>query len=122
MPRLEFTKSVKQASYKRSGGICECHRVPQLRRPEGCGVKLIDNGIFFEHIWPVEVSQDNSIDNCAVLTRNCWREKTFQFDQGYVKKSNRVRDRARGIKKKSKFACSRDWQFKKKIDGTVVPR
>lgn len=37
-------------------------------------------------------------------------------------KNDRVRKRHLGIKKPSRFACSRDSKFKKRIDGTVVLR
>ncbi len=39
-PRTEFTKATKRKAFTRSSGICECHRVPKLKRPHGCGVAL----------------------------------------------------------------------------------
>ena len=120
--RLEFTKQTKQAAFKRSGGVCECGRVPMLRRPEGCGVKLIDNGSFFEHVTQAAIKDDASIENCACLVRTCWREKTYRIDLPVVAKSNRVRNKARGIRKPSRMFGSRNSLWKKKIGGEVVRR
>lgn len=97
MPRLEFTRSTKHDAYKRSKGICECHRVFALRRPQGCGVILGSGNIFYEHIIPDNIRPDNSLDNCAALSRTCWREKTSKYDRAIIAKSNHQRDRARGI-------------------------
>ena len=123
--RSEFTSKTKRRAFARSNGVCECHLVPFLDRPDGCGVKLVDGRIRYEHINPVEISSDNSLENCAVLTLACWREKTDKYDLPIIAKSNRVRDRARGIKRKSgrsSFQTNRDGAFKKKLDGTVVRR
>ena len=95
--RLEFTARTLREAWDRSGGICECHRVPMLKRPNGCGQKLGEGNIFYEHIVPDNIRPDNSIDNCAALCKTCWREKT-DSDRPTIAKSNHVRDRARGIK------------------------
>jgi hypothetical protein len=78
-----------------SGGICECHRIPWLKRPDGCGVALVAGGIFYEHLTPDAIRRDNSIENCAVLSRTCWREKTARYDLPTIAKSNRTRTRTR---------------------------
>lgn len=98
MPRLEFTSETKRLAYKRSLGVCECRRIPFLRRPSGCGVVLGAGNIFYEHIIPDNIKPDNSLDNCAVLCRTCWREKTSRYDRKVIAKSNHTRDRHRGIK------------------------
>lgn len=74
--RLEFSAPTKRAAYDRSNGICECHRIPWLRRPNGCGRELREGNTFYEHINPDNIRQDNSLDNAACLVRTCWREKT----------------------------------------------
>jgi len=96
--RHEFSPGTKREAYARSGGICECHRIPSLKRPGGCGVTLRDGHINYEHIDQDALGGDNGLDNCAVLARNCWREKTDTIDLPLIAKNNRVRDRARGIK------------------------
>lgn len=98
MPRLEFTSPTKRAAYKRSLGICECHLIPWLKRPQGCGCRLGAGNTFYEHIVPDNIRPDNSLDNCAVLTKTCWREKTDTYDRKVIAKSNHVRDLARNIK------------------------
>lgn len=96
--RREFTAQTKRDAFDRSGGICECHRIPWLRRPNGCAVKLVTGAIFYEHINTDFHSSDNSLNNCAVLTRTCWREKTSQHDLPSIAKTKRVRDLMRGIR------------------------
>lgn len=98
MKRLEFTRPTKREAWDRSDGECECHRVPDLKRPFGCGVRLnINSGIYYEHIIQDAIKSDNSINNCAVLCRTCWREKT-SIDIPTIARSNRIRDWARGIR------------------------
>lgn len=124
MSRLEFKAKTKREAFVRSNGICECALIPFLNRPQGCGQPLRDGRIRYEHIIPDNIAQDNSLDNCAVLTVACWREKTDSYDRKVIAKSNHVRDRARGIKQKSprSFQTNRNSPFKKRMDGTVVRR
>jgi hypothetical protein len=96
--RLEFTAETKREAFARSGGICECHSIPWLKRADGCGVRLMAGGIFYEHITPDAIRPDNSLSNCAVLSKTCWREKSYQYDIPLIAKSNRVRDRHFGTR------------------------
>jgi 5-methylcytosine-specific restriction enzyme A len=124
MNRLEFTAKTKRQAYDRSGGLCECALVPFLNRPSGCGTKLTEGRIRYEHIIPDNIAQDNSIDNCAALSLGCWREKTDVYDRKVIAKSNHVRDRARGIKplRSRPIPGSKASGFKKKFSGEVVRR
>jgi len=97
MPRLEFKSDTKRAAFKRSNGICECHLIPWLKRPQGCGVRLVTGSINYEHLNPDAIRPDNSLENCAVLSRTCWKEKT-RDDRKVIAKSNHSRDRDRGIR------------------------
>lgn len=97
--RLEFTNKTKRAAFARSGETCECHLIPWLNRPNGCGQRLVDGRIRYEHINPDAMRPDNSLANAAVLVIPCWREKTDKHDLPTIAKNNRVRDRARGIRK-----------------------
>lgn len=97
--RNNFTAQTKRDAHKRSAGICECHLIPWLRRPNGCGARLSNGNTFYEHIDPDAISSRNDIDNCAVLVKTCWREKTDHYDRKVIAKSNHTRDRARGIRR-----------------------
>jgi hypothetical protein len=106
--RSEFKAETKREAFDRSRGVCECHRIPWLRRPKGCAVKLVAGAIFYEHIKTDFHSSDNSVENCAVLCRTCWREKTSEHDIPSIAKTKRVMDLARGIKQ----------QFHRPLPGT----
>lgn len=98
--RTEFTAETKRQAYARSGGVCECHRVRQLPTyGTGCGVRLSEGNTFYEHIEQDYFTSDNSLENCAVLVRTCWKLKTAAADLPAIAKSKRLRDRGRGIRK-----------------------
>ncbi len=101
MSRLEFTSKTMREAWSRSGGICECHLVPMLKRPKGCGAKLTDGNVRYEHIIPDNFRPDNSLSNCAALSKTCWREKTSTYDLPTIAKAKRVGDRAKGIRKQT---------------------
>ena len=96
--RREFSKETKRLAFARSNGVCECHRIPELGRPEGCGVYLRVGHINYEHVFQDALGGDNDLENCAVLVRNCWREKTDEIDLPLIAKNNRQADGARGIR------------------------
>lgn len=123
MSRLEFTAKTKRQAYARSRGICECHLVEVLRRPDGCGAKLTDGRIRYEHILQDDIRQDNSLDNCAVLDLACWREKTDKHDLPVIAKANRIRDRARGIKRsRAPMPGSKQSPWKRTFNHGVIRR
>ena len=93
--RREFSKDVRREAHARSGGICECYRivgVPGLI-PGGCGQPLGTGNTFYEHIICDGIGGDPTLENCAVLTKTCWRIKTDTYDRPIVAKSNRQHDR-----------------------------
>src|SRR5579883_530341 len=118
-PRLNFTAETKRAALQRSSDLCECHRVPQLGRPEGCGVKLVAGLIRYEHIIQDAIRKDNSLDNAACLTKTCWLEKTCTIDIPVIAKSNRVRDHHWGTETAPRaiIVGSRASDWKHKISG-----
>jgi 5-methylcytosine-specific restriction endonuclease McrA len=75
----------------------------------------------FDHETPLILGGKNRESNIQLLCHECHRAKT-KLDVKLKAKVSRVRKRHLGIKKPSKFACSRDSKFKKKIDGSVVLR
>lgn len=96
MPRLEFTSATKREALARSGGICECRRIPHVF-DVACGCALGPANTFFEHIVCDQLNPDNSIENCAVLTRTCWKFKTAEYDLPVIAKAKRNFDRNNGI-------------------------
>lgn len=93
--RRNFSKETKRLAFERSGGICECHLLPNH---QGCGRPLGPGNTFYEHINPDALNGSNDLYNCAALTKTCWRLKTNTYDLPRIAKSNRVRDQARGIR------------------------
>lgn len=125
--RQEFSKPTKRAARKRSGRICECHRlhvagIPGFRA-EGCGQPLGAGNIFYEHVLPDNIEPHPTLENCAVLTKTCWKLKT-KYDLSLIAKNNRVRDRDWGIKRGGSHPMpgSRQSKWKKKVSGEVVLR
>lgn len=91
--RREFPRKVREAAHKRSGGVCECHRllrVPGLV-PGGCGAPLVAGQTYYEHIIADGAGGEPTLDNCAVLTRTCWKIKTAKYDLPIVAKTKRQR-------------------------------
>lgn len=111
--RANFTKETKRLAFERSGGICECHLIPHVFKV-ACGLKLSPGNTFYEHIDPDAISGRNDLANCATLTKTCWKIKTADYDLPAIAKSNRTRDRARGIYKPRSITAWRSF------NGTAV--
>lgn len=115
--RLEFTKKTMREAYERSKGLCE----GILPSGERCCFP-VDRKKHFDHKIPAALGGDNNLTNCAVLCLPCHGKKTQKIDVPMIAKAKRNYDKHRGIRKPSKFACSRDSKWKKRVDGTVVLR
>lgn len=111
--RREFSKQTKRDAFVRAKGFCQ---TPQ------CGCKLMRGNIFYDHIIPDGLGGEPTLENCQVLCKSCHNLKTAKTDVPRIAKAKRVRDLDIGIRKPSKFACSRSSKFKKKISGEVVLR
>jgi len=109
--RREFSKQVKRDAFLRADGQCE-----------GCGAKLTFGKYHYDHIIPDGLGGEPTLENCGVLCTPCHKVKTTTKDVPAIAKTKRIQDRQKGIKNPSKFACSRDSKWKKRIDGTVVLR
>lgn len=123
--RRGFDRLTMRDAYDRSGGVCECHRVPQLPTSGfGCGVSLNVGSTFYEHIVCRELGGDNSVDNCAVLTRTCWRLKTDTYDIPVIAEAKRRADSHRGIRIPSRTPLpgGRDDPRKRTMSGKVINR
>lgn len=123
-PRREFSPLTKRLALARSNGVCECHRVPQLATfGIGCGRALGIGNVYFEHIICDALDGDPTIENCAALTKTCWKAKSTTYDIPVIAKVKRQRDRSFGIKATFRpLPAGRSDVIKKKMDGTVVDR
>lgn len=123
MSRLNFSIKTQRGALKRSGGTCECHLIPHVFTV-ACGRQLGPGNTFYEHINPDGLRPDNSIDNCAALTRTCWKFKTETFDQGIVAKAKRVNDRHNGIQDpwRRRLPGGKHDTRKKTLTGRVINR
>lgn len=111
--RREFPKQVKRDAFLRAGGRCE---------NKSCRAFLTTGKFHYDHDIPDGLGGEPILDNCMVLCFACHGEKTRKRDVPAIAKAKRVSDKHLGIRKPSRFACSRDSRFKKTIDGRVVLR
>ena len=75
----------------------------------------------YDHVIPLILGGENKESNLQLLCSECHANKS-RLDVKLKAKVARVRKRHLGIRKPSRFACSRDSKFKKRIDGSVVLR
>src|SRR6185312_4194683 len=74
-----------------------------------------------EHKQALSLGGEHREGNMAPALVAPHKVKT-KSDRRMKAKNDRVRKKYLGIRKPSKFACSKDSPFKKKFDGTVVRR
>jgi len=119
--RREFSKQTRRDADDRAGGICECPRLVGIAgfTGEGCGRPLTSGNRFYEHIICDGIGGEPTLDNCAVLTKTCWKRKT-KWDQPTVAKVKRVRDAWLGIDGVGRpIDGSRRSRFQKRMNGAV---
>jgi len=109
--RTEFTKRVKAQAALRANGCCE-----------NCGRKLLYGEAEYDHEIPDALGGMATLENCRTLCKSCHAIKTATIDAKRISKAKRNYRKANGIRNKSRFSCSRDSAFKKKITGQVVRR
>lgn len=104
-------KRVRLRVFERHGGICHLS-----------GRKIVPGDAWdLDHVIALVNGGEHRESNLAPALRDKHREKTAA-DVAEKSRTARIRAKHLGIKRKSTFACSRDSRWKKKIDGTVVPR
>ena len=115
--------AVQREALWRSKGVCECHLIPHVFSTR-CGRPLGVGDTFYEHIVCDQITKDNSLENCAVLTRTCWRLKTASYDLPTIAKAKRNFDRHYGITDpwRKCLPGGRHDELKKKMNGAVVAR
>jgi len=111
--RKRLSRLARVSIYDSTHGICCLCSLPIHAER---GTKWI-----VEHIKPLWLGGDDDESNMGPAHERCAIEKTVS--EAPVKaESDRVRANHLGIRKPSKFPGSRDSRWKKKIDGSVVPR
>lgn len=111
MSRSEFSRSVKDAAWKRCKGRCE-----------GCTAKLFPGKFDYDHTKADGLGGEPTLENCQVLCTNCHYEKTHHQDRPIMAKADRQRKAQNIPKTLSKWGCGRGSKFKKKMNGQTVPR
>jgi 5-methylcytosine-specific restriction endonuclease McrA len=86
--RSEFSTKTQTAALKRSDGRCE-----------GCGCLLVPAFTNYDHDKPCGLGGDNSLENCRVLCKTCHNLKTHKSDLPRMRKADRQRKKAFGIRK-----------------------
>ena len=109
--RHEFSLKIKTLAAARAAGHCE-----------DCTRLLTVGDYHYDHEIPDAMGGMATLENCRVLCKSCHTTKTTQIDAKRISKAKRNYRKAHGIRAKSKFSCSRDSVFKKKISGEVVRR
>ncbi|MCL2452073.1 MAG: HNH endonuclease [Alphaproteobacteria bacterium] len=109
--RREFPKLIRRQAYLRACGHCE-----------SCGARLTIGHFEFHHTVPCALGGESTLENCLCVCIPCHRETTAKEDIPRIAKAKRVSDRHLGIRKPSRFPCARTSRWKKKLDGSVVPR
>lgn len=87
MKRAEFTAKVRDKAADRSAGKCQ-----------KCGLPFGGKKMHFDHILPLALSGESSLANCQVLCVSCHTAKTAKEDVPRIRKADRVKRAARGIK------------------------
>lgn len=112
----EFTAAVKAAAWARCGGHCE---------GDGCGAPFsAANTPQYDHRVAAALGGEATLDNCRVLGSRCCHPEKTKADVTRIAKAKRLVKDAANIRprRKALIPGSKGTRFKKKIDGSVVPR
>ena len=117
--RQDFPAKVKDAAFKRSGGLCEGFK----ENGERCGLPLQPGRMTYDHINPDWMGGEPTLENCQLLGWCCDKPKTAG-DQKVIAKVKRVARRHNSIKSRASrpLPGGRESEFKKKVSGEIVRR
>lgn len=112
MPRREFSKKVRLAAFRRCGGLCE-----------NCTARLSPGKFEYDHDKEDTYGGEPTLENCRVYCVACHSQKT-RTQAAVIAKSNRIRERHLGIKRKSSrpMPGSKASGRRKKFNGTAERR
>lgn len=85
--RVEFPAKVRDKAADRANGKCQ-----------KCGLPFAGKKMHFDHILPLALGGESSVANCQVLCVSCHTTKTAKEDVPRIRKADRVKRAARGIK------------------------
>ena len=114
--RKSMTPRMRLKVWEAHKGICKlCN----------CKIDGVRERWIVEHIIPLALGGEDAEGNMAPAHEGCALEKTFgkSGDIAKAAKAKRVKSKHLGLKKsKNPLPGSKRSKFKKKIDGSVVPR
>jgi 5-methylcytosine-specific restriction enzyme A len=111
--RREFSAKTRQQAYERAGGHCET-----------CTAPLRPGHIHYDHVLPDWMGGEPTLGNCAVLCTACHGAKTAGEDVPRIAKAKRQRINHVGaqVKRGPPIPGSKRSPWKRRMDGTIVPR
>ncbi len=86
--RIEFSTKVRDKAADRAAGKCQ-----------KCGLPFAGKKMHFDHILPLALNGESTLANCQVLCEPCHKEKTGKEDVPRIRKADRVKRAALGIKR-----------------------
>ncbi len=121
--RAEFTKGTKRLALARAKGLCEASGSFYGLEGEKICAAPLGYGVEFDHYVLDANSKDASLSNCRAVCPKCHRWKTSHVDIPTAAKTVRQQDKNLGIKgKRQAHPMRRSSLWKRKVDGSVVPR
>ena len=90
MTRREFSKKTKLQAFERAQGRCE-----------DCTAKLTPGKYRYDHVLPLGLGGESTLDNCRVRCLNCDLPKT-SADISQIAKAKRQQNKHAGIKTRPK--------------------
>jgi len=87
-----------------------------------CGIKLMTGQFIFEHVRALELGGTDTDDNIRLTCKPCAKEKTKK-DHQMTAKAKKMKQNYLGLKKsRSPLPYGKNSKWKRKMDGTIVPR
>lgn len=111
-PRGSMSQTRRLRIWEAFGGVCILCKA----KIDGVREKWI-----VEHVRALGLGGSDDDANLGPAHETCRREKD-KTDMASIAKAKRMKAKHIGIRKRSKFACSRDGKYKQKIGGEVVLR
>lgn len=113
--RKTLSPRARLTCWERHGGVCVICR----EKIDGVREEWI-----VEHVVPLAMGGPDEPSNMGPAHARCADKKTRgpDGDLATVARAKRRKARHIGIRKPSKFPCSRDSKWRKRIDGTIILR